>query len=417
MYDRETKSLDLIIKVAERCNIACSYCYFFFGGDESHKHHPPYLTSDAAAQIEGFLDRVTADGAVENLMIYFHGGEPMMAPKPVIARIARAATALAETGRVARVSLSMQTNGMLVNQDWIRFCARHDIGVGVSLDGDQAANDLHRIDKRGRGTYLRAVQGFRRLAGDNPDGTDLKPGLLSVMDPAGDGAARLAHFVDRIGAAQMNFLSPDGGHDQQIDAARIAGIERFMLDVFRAWARRGDGKLRVRFIKDLLDTLLSDEGARTCTVSAQRLARILTISSDGMLGAEDTARTLDARFRDIGHVRDFDTVAQIFATPALAEMQRAAVTAPAACRACPWWGACRGGTFTNRYSARNGFDNPSVYCDALKAFFAEVTAWLVRGGIAIEDIERRLILAGSLPQAVQGAAEAELAESPPRLSA
>lgn len=417
MYNRETKSLDLIIKVAERCNIACTYCYFFFGGDESHKHHPPYLTDAAASEIESFLQRVTADGAVENLMIYFHGGEPMMAPKPVIARIARAASRLAQTGRVAEVGLSMQTNGMLVNEAWIGFCAEHGIGVGVSLDGDQAANDLHRIDKRGRGTYLRVLQGFRRLSGENLQGLDLKPGLLSVIDPAGDGGARLEHFADEIGAERMNFLSPDGGHDKQVGATQIAGVENFMIGVFRSWVRRGDGKLRVRFIKDLLDTLLSDDGARTCTDSAQRMSRILTISSDGMLSAEDTARTLDARFRDIGHVRDFDDVAQIFATPALAELQHATATAPAACRECPWWGTCRGGTFTNRYASHNGFDNPSIYCDALKAFFEEAAAWLVRGGIPIEDIERRLILAGSLPDAVRGAADAPSAAAAPRLSA
>ncbi|SMO94679.1 radical SAM protein [Paracoccus laeviglucosivorans] len=402
MHNKEAKSLDLIIKVAERCNIACTYCYFFFGGDDSHKHHPPYLTADAASEIEAFLERVTADGAVENLMIYFHGGEPMMAPKPIIGRIARAASQLAETGKVAEVGLSMQTNGMLVNEAWIRFCTEHGIGVGVSLDGDKAANDLHRIDKNRRGTYDRAVQGFRRLSGGNDNGVDLKPGLLSVIDPQGDGAARLDHFVDQIGAERMNFLSPDGGHDKDIGQAQIAGIENFMLGVFRAWVRRADGNLRVRFIKDVLDTLLSDEGARTCTASAQRMSRILTVSSDGMLSAEDTARTLDARFRDIGHVRDFDHVAQIFSTPALAEMQHAALTAPEACQSCPWWGACRGGTFTNRYSARDGFDNPSVYCDALKGFFEEVTAWLVRGGIPIEDIERRLILSGSFPGAVHG---------------
>ncbi|WP_104492825.1 radical SAM protein [Paracoccus denitrificans] len=407
MESREAKSLDLIVKVAERCNIACTYCYFFFGGDESHKFHPPYVNEETAAEIEAFLDRITADGAVENLMIYFHGGEPMMAPKPVIARIARAARRLSESGRVADLGLSMQTNGMLVNDAWIRFCADLGIGVGVSLDGDEAANDRFRIDKKGRGTYRRAVQGFRRLAGENGAGIDLHPGLLSVIDPEGDGARRLEHFSGEIGAQRMNFLHPDGGHDQGIAPAQVAGVENFMLGVFRAWVRRRDSGLRVRFIKDLLDTLLSDEGARTCPDSARRLSRILTISSNGMLGAEDTARTLDARFRDIGHVRDFDSVAQIFATPALVEMQQAAATPPAACAACPWWGTCRGGTFTNRYSAQNGFDNPSVYCDALKAFFEEVSAWLVRGGIPVEDIERRLILAGSAPEAVLGAARAE----------
>ena len=39
--DSPVQFVEVILKTAERCNLNCSYCYFFHGGDDSYKKHPP----------------------------------------------------------------------------------------------------------------------------------------------------------------------------------------------------------------------------------------------------------------------------------------------------------------------------------------------------------------------------------------
>ena len=39
------------------------------------------------------------------------------------------------------------------------------------------------------------------------------------------------------------------------------------------------------------------------------------------------------------------------------------------CRACKFMSACGGGYLPHRYSNKNGYDNPSVYCDDLYSMF------------------------------------------------
>ena len=47
---------------------------------------------------------------------------------------------------------------------------------------------------------------------------------------------------------------------------------------------------------------------------------------------------------------------------------------------------CRGGDIENRFSTRNGFDNPSIYCDAYKVMYQHVCDELVRNGFPAEVI-------------------------------
>ena len=62
---------------------------------------------------------------------------------------------------------------------------------------------------------------------------------------------------------------------------------------------------------------------------------------------------------------------------------------PGGCTGCRWRQVCRGGDFENRFSTRNGFDNPSVYCDAYKVMYQNVCDELVRNGYPADLISAK----------------------------
>jgi uncharacterized protein len=49
----------------------------------------------------------------------------------------------------------------------------------------------------------------------------------------------------------------------------------------------------------------------------------------------------------------------------------------AVCEACPVKEICAGGYLPHRFSRTNRFDNPSVYCDDLKALIGAIQRWTV----------------------------------------
>jgi uncharacterized protein len=48
------------------------------------------------------------------------------------------------------------------------------------------------------------------------------------------------------------------------------------------------------------------------------------------------------------------------------------------CRQCKFMNACGGGYLPHRFSTKNGFDNPSVYCDDLYSMFENMQSVLER---------------------------------------
>ncbi len=85
------------------------------------------------------------------LSIELHGGEPLLLGKEKIRAI------LVELRKYSGpVKVSMQTNGILLDESWIDFFEQEwpDIEIGISLDGDPSANS-YRVDYQNNPTYLK----------------------------------------------------------------------------------------------------------------------------------------------------------------------------------------------------------------------------------------------------------------------
>jgi uncharacterized protein len=141
------------LAVAQKCNLACGYCYAregSFGGAPKDM-----ALATACASID-LLFSETAKGDRVNLA--FLGGEPL-----VNRDVVRAATVYAAREGVRRnvgVGFSITTNGTLLNDSDAEFFEEHGFAVTVSLDGPRELHDRQRPYKGGGGSFA-AVQ--RRL--------------------------------------------------------------------------------------------------------------------------------------------------------------------------------------------------------------------------------------------------------------
>lgn len=374
------RAVAVVLKITERCNLACTYCYFFFGGDGTFAQHAPLMKGETAADIGAFLGRAAEELDLDSIEVALHGGEPLLM-KP------DAFSALVETIRRAiparcKLLLTVQTNGMLVSDRWIEVFSHHGIGVGVSIDGPRAHNDRWRLDKRGQGSFDRAVAGWRLLKEAAAAGRIGEPGILSVID-ADAPEDLLPFFTDELGARSINFLLPDVTHDDNKRTSReIELIGQAMTRIFDDWSARKDAGIRVRFIRDALLPMISESVPTGSNISKEDLWRAITISSDGDVYVEDTLRGVfassSANAQDVRNSR----LGDILESPDWARVADGVDRLGTRCESCRYRSVCRGGSMVSRYSRANGFQNPSVYCEALFAFHAHV--------------ERRVRLAGRL---------------------
>ncbi|MCK7473749.1 MAG: hypothetical protein MZV49_09870 [Rhodopseudomonas palustris] len=58
---------------------------------------------------------------------------------------------------------TLQTNGVLLNDEWCTFLKEHGFLVGLSMDGPQRMHDAYRVTKRGTGTFDKVVHAWEML--------------------------------------------------------------------------------------------------------------------------------------------------------------------------------------------------------------------------------------------------------------
>jgi uncharacterized protein len=143
----------LVLQGTPFCNIDCDYCYL--PGRNIAARMP-------LATIRTAIQWVFANNlAAEHLSVIWHAGEPLTLPpswyESAFAEVASAAP------RDWPVRHAIQTNGMLIDDNWCALFMRHAMRVGVSLDGPANLHDLHRRTRSGRGSHAAAMRGIAAL--------------------------------------------------------------------------------------------------------------------------------------------------------------------------------------------------------------------------------------------------------------
>ncbi len=98
--------------------------------------------------------------------VVLHGGEPLLAG---LVLLRRAATSLrAALAPDCALDLRIHTNGVRLDREFCELFDELDIKVGISLDGDKAANDRHRRYADGRSSHRQALAARARRAASRP---------------------------------------------------------------------------------------------------------------------------------------------------------------------------------------------------------------------------------------------------------
>ena len=348
----ETVPIDtVLVKTASRCNIACSYCYVYQLGDQGWRRQPPTMSKSTIDTIVRRLDELR-QAQDRDFAVVLHGGEPLL--KRLL------------TGLRARLpvgcTLSVQTNGTLLNDRRLDILADSGATVSVSLDGPVKINDSRRVRFDQGGTFEATLDGIHRLQ-RHPSAEQLFSGTLSVVEPSSD-PNEVYWFLRRLGVPGMSFLLPDGNHSRLppgkagFDSHQAGAWMAGLFDVYMS----DPDPVPVRVLDDLVKLLLG--GSATKEGMGQDLHAIVIIDTDGSVTKNDTLKSaFDGadRYNERWsvHSHSLQEIAQTDAFREHVEMQQPTARQ---CLRCPELSICGGGMPLYRWSDERGFDNPSVYC-------------------------------------------------------
>lgn len=359
-----------LFKVFTRCNLNCDYCYVYELADQSWRSKPGIMSPEVVAASAARIAEHAREHNLDEVRIILHGGEPLLAGANFLEHLTSTiASALPAT---CRASFGMQTNGVLVSDEVIELCARLQLCLGVSLDGDQAANDRHRLYRNGTSSYDQVVQAIERLrTSEHPE---LFTGILCTIDLANDPVATYEHLVS-LGAPAIDFLLPHGNWTEPPpgwQGASATSHADWLIPIFDRWFGAPRREVRVRYFEEIMNLVLG--GRSQVETIGITPATLVVIETSGAIEQVDSLKSAFEGAAETG-LNVFDSsFDEALATPGMAARQIGSDALARECRDCSLGTICGGGYYPHRYRAGSGFLNPSVYCADLFKLISHIKA-------------------------------------------
>ncbi|GIF96608.1 radical SAM protein [Catellatospora citrea] len=363
----------VVLKVHSRCNLACDYCYMYEHADQRWRMRPMVMSPPTVHALSSALAVHARKHRLPAIGVVLHGGEPLLAGVDGLTHIMESIRAAVSPETA--VQFSLQTNGTLLNLDFLDLFVRFGVRVGVSIDGDRAAQDRHRRSAAGTGSYP-AVARALALLGTAPY-ESVFSGVLATIDLANDPVATYESLLTHR-PSQMDLLLPHGNWTTPPPGKpphELAPYAAWLIAVFDRWYGASIRETGIRLF-DAIIALLLGGASPTRQVGASG-ASIVTIETDGSIEGDDALKTTHADVVETGLHIDTHSIDEAAAHPAIAGAGGA--LAPAQdCVSCPVFSVCGGGLPAHRYRADSGFNNPSVYCADLFALIDHIRRRLQR---------------------------------------
>jgi uncharacterized protein len=356
-----------VFKIAERCNLNCSYCYMYNKGDTSFLGRPKFLSKELATAALERIGSYARRHQLPRIMLGLHGGEPLLIGRAWVQWFLEETRRVAAAKEVA-LNVAVQTNGMLLDAGWVELFTAYKVTVGVSCDGPAEWNDLTRVDFDGRGSYDRIRSAIELLAAS----AGARWGVLTVVNPEARGSVVLQHFVD-LGARQVDFIWPDFNHDNPPPWPE-GTLASYFCELFDYWYELPMPP-RIQWFESAMSLLLGGRSKHD-SLGPGPVTDVM-VESDGTWEPLDTLRIcgngitctgLDVRTCDVEALWDVPLYQMGLRSQELLSQQ---------CLDCSYRRVCGGGYLTHRFRRETGIANPSVYCAELLVVLAHIRERIV----------------------------------------
>ena len=132
-YKEEYRYLtNICLNLTDACCLACRYCFV--------AQQPHFMTLDTAkAAVHFLLDNLKKKPNKDKASLSYFGGEPTLLWDEIIEPL----TIYIRENNYP-ISLNITTNGVLLNENRIKFLKDNDVEILLSIDGDKETQDFNR---------------------------------------------------------------------------------------------------------------------------------------------------------------------------------------------------------------------------------------------------------------------------------
>jgi len=367
-------SFTLMVKpVGSLCNMACQYCYYL--GNEVSNRKPMDLKT-----LETLIRNYFASNPGPIYSFIWHGGEPMLRGLDFYKKAVELEKKYLPQGKECWNNL--QTNGLLIDEEWCRFLKKEAFDVGISIDGSKMIHDTYRKDNSGNPTYDRIVEKIRLLQKHG-----IQPDLLcTVNQQTCRNAYAVYQNLKNLNTGWIQFIpvvNKDEKGNLKEESLDPDLYGSFLKTIFHQWFYNDFGKLGVQLFMEMLQVYLG--GKATLCYLQEECGNVLAVESDGSIYSCDHYVNKDAY---LGFADHLEAAAGSRKQKEFGQRKK---DLPEKCQGCSYLSLCNGGCPKDRDT--DGFN---ILCEAMQIAFREAeeplkkTAQLLKEKKTAEQIRKQL---------------------------
>ena len=339
-----------------------------------------YLEKESQFTHEKWMDDSTLKEFIKQYIaasgnqVYFtwQGGEPTLAGLDFFRKVIHYQQRYAGQKRIFN---ALQTNGILLNNEWCAFLKEHEFLVGISIDGPQELHDRYRRSNSGNGTFAKVIAAIERLKSYQVEFNTLTViNNVNVHYPL-----EVYHFLKSIGSKHMQFIelletgTPNidfSGHSENtfriIDfSVPPTAYGKFMSTIFMQWVKNDVGEIFIRQFESFVSRFLGN--GHTSCIFQESCKDNLVVESNGDIYECD--HFVYPQYK-IGNINksELKTMNSVQLT---AQKKRI----PAKCQQCAYKPICNGGCPKHRITKVNN-ETVSYFCEGYKILFSTMVPYM-----------------------------------------
>ena len=351
--------VNIMIKPASSlCNLQCDYCFY---RDEAAVRNSASYGMMSTAVLDAVLKK-TLEYAQEECTIAYQGGEPTLRGLEFFQHSVESEKRY--NHRHIKIHHALQTNGLLLDDQWCEFLKKNEFLVGISLDGRRKTHDRHRSYPNGEGSFIHVIEAISRLKK-----FEIPFNILTVVtEEIAAQAESVYAFYRKNKFSYLQFIPciPPFGNEME-DHAFLApeSYGRFLNTLFDLWYYdlMQNKQPYIQQFENLVMMRMGYplDGCDQCGHCAAQYV----VEADGAVYPCD--------FYALDQYRLGNLVTDDF--PGLNRRQREirfverSMTIPERCQKCAYHALCRGGCRRMRKELGESIGE-NIFCESYQAFFA-----------------------------------------------
>jgi uncharacterized protein len=350
------------------CNLDCHYCFYL----SKERLYPNSSFQMGKDLLETYTRQYIDSQRVPEVTFAWQGGEPTLMGVDFFKLAVELQQKYRKPG--THILNTMQTNGTLLNDDWCRFFHEHNFLIGLSLDGPRELHDAYRVDKGGKPTFDKVMNGLDLLKKHQVEFNI----LVAVHAANADYPLEVYRFLrDEASVRFVQFIpivERDNGTGFQ-EASKVT--ERsvtarqygdFLIAIFNEWVRRDVGQTYVQIFDVALEAWFS--GRASLCIFSDTCGNALALEHNGDLYSCD--HFVEPEYK-LGNIEKNHLIELVGSRKQRRFGQDKRDKLPQYCLDCEVRFVCNGGCPRNRYiQTPDGEPGLNYLCQGYRAFFNHI---------------------------------------------